>query len=90
MGLLQLPLDSLVVRSDDLYALSLIFDRLVDLSDILVEIVGPITGRLQVQLDFRDGRAEVPLECTLSVPNLLANLLYPVEEKIISLVGRLI
>ena len=60
------------------------------LPDVLVEIVSPITGRLQVYLDGRDGLAEVPLEFILSVPDLLADLLYPVEEKILSHVGGLI
>ena len=60
------------------------------LPDVLVKIVSPITGRLQVYLDGGDGLAEVPLEFILSVPDLLADLLYPVEEKILSHVGGLI
>lgn len=60
------------------------------LPDVLVEIVSPITGRLQVYLDGRHGLAEVPLEFILSVPDLLADLLYPVEEKILSHIGGLI
>ena len=62
----------------------------MDLPDVLVEIVSPITGHLQVHLDGRHGRAEVPLKGILSVPDLLADLLYPVEEKVLSQVGGLI
>lgn len=58
--------------------------------DVLVEVVSPITGHLQVDLDGGQGRAEVPLEGILSVPDLLADLLYPVEEKVLSHVGGLI
>lgn len=62
----------------------------MELPDVLIEIVSPITGHLQVDLDGGQGRAEVPLEGILSVPDLLADLLYPVQEKVLSHVGGLI
>ena len=62
----------------------------MELPNVLVEVVSPVTGHLQVQLDGGQGGAEVTLEGVLSVPDLLPDLLYTVEEKVLSQVGGLI
>jgi hypothetical protein len=89
-GLLELPFDPLVIRSDDFDALSLRLDRIVEPPDVLVEGVRLSTGRLQVCLDGRHRGAEVPLEGILGVSYLLTDLFYPVEEKVLSQIGGLI